>query len=293
MNLRFRARSDVTTATTTTTATIDSLKPRVQSESGKRSIFSRKSATASSSADQPASFSTSTAIPTRTPLPKMRAGSPSFSRKAGSAGSQTQTQAQAQRRSRVSKEHQRKRTFMRRRHCTASSNQNIYTYTASPFSAQLPNTKPPTLQGIPARFRSLLSKLRHKLHLLKFSFLFQASRLRRWLQAKLHTQQSSGWLKLHILRQKPEPRRPFFPRGPTTYEVLLQEQEQERAKEMARKSGFGSGEEIKDRIRRLSQSTVRSLKKACSLNSERDELREEDRRAMERLDELWRSRDVF
>ncbi len=47
------------------------------------------------------------------------------------------------------------------------------------------------------------------------------------------------------------------------------------------------------RLRRLSESTVKSLKKACSLNSERAELREEDRRAMQRLDELWRSEQVF
>jgi hypothetical protein len=66
----------------------------------------------------------------------------------------------------------------------------------------------------------------------------------------------------------------------------------------ARKGGSDGGCYGRDgkkktgRVRRISQSTVKSLKKVCSLNSERSDLMEEDRRAMERLDELWRSRAV-
>lgn len=70
------------------------------------------------------------------------------------------------------------------------------------------------------------------------------------------------------------------------------QQNEAKAKKTAGASG-GGGEEKIGKIRRLSKSTVKSLKKACSLNSEKSELKAADRRAMERLEELWRTREVY
>jgi hypothetical protein len=110
-----------------------------------------------------------------------------------------------------------------------------------------------------------------------------------WLIAKLHLVQLNRWLKQSILRRKPEVRRPFFPRGPTCYEQLLIDRAAEAERERCGK--HRSVGEIGERIRRLSFSTVRSVKKACHLSCERDDLREEDRRAMLRLEVLWNSKD--
>jgi hypothetical protein len=143
--------------------------------------------------------------------------------------------------------------------------------------------------------------LRRQLHLLKFNLLLRLGHLRTWLSAKLRAQKPAHCLRMHnILRStKPEePRRPFFSRGPTNYETSQREQRAAAATMTARKSGSDGGcygrdeKEKTGRVRRISQSTVKSLKKVCSLNSERSDLMEEDRRAMERLDELWRSRAV-
>jgi hypothetical protein len=139
------------------------------------------------------------------------------------------------------------------------------------------------LQTLYSRCRSAFTSLRRQVHLIKFNILLDLGRFRTWFSAKLHSSRLIRWLNNHILcqKKKPEPRRPLFRRGG------------EPATSRSGSAGTSSGgDEKKGRIRRLSQSTVKSLKKACSLNSERSELKEEDRRAMERLEELWRTRDV-
>ena len=183
----------------------------------------------------------------------------------------------------ATRKHHRIRPHMRH---NASSK---YASTAPPFSHPRPATqhqrsKPP--HSILVKCKALFSSLRWKIHLLKFSFLLQLSRLRTWLFTKFRVQKLTRWWRIHILRRKPEPRRPLFPRGPSSYQA------QQQAAMASRTESGGKGEEKKGKIRRLSQSTVKNLKKACSLNSERDELREEDRRAMKRLDELWRTREI-
>lgn len=195
---------------------------------------------------------------------------------------------------RVTKNHTRTHTQPRSRprpytRRTTSSNRP-YIYTASSYSSPLPlptqqqrqhqRQAPRTLSS---RCKHFLSSLRRKLHLLKFSFLLQVRRLRSWLSAKLGAQRYGQWLKNH----KTQSRRAFVP---SSYRDAQQQHEAKAKKSSV--GGAGAGEEKTGRIRRLSQSTVKSLKKACSLNSERSELRQEDRRAMERLDELWRTREV-
>jgi hypothetical protein len=256
MNFRLRKRSDVTSATST------SFNPSAGSGSTTtRPLFSRK--------------------PTRpnrlTHPPAMRATNPQPSSRA--------TGSRSRSRPRIPKKRHHIRPHKRR---TTSSH---YTLTPSPFTSYFPpvqDARTPPPRGVSARCKFLLSTLRRKLHLINFDFLMQLSRFRVWISAKLKLHKLMPWLKTHILRVEPEPRRPFFPRGPSYCEGLHQQQQASRSG--SKGSGSG-GEEKKGRIRRLSQSTVKSLKKVCSLNSERDELREEDRRAMERLDELWRTRE--
>ncbi len=254
MNIRLRRHTDATSATSTSFNSSEQSRPTTNG-----STWSRRSAASNPSTHLPAA---------------MNATRPSSSE----AGSRT----------RINKKGYRTRSYTRR---NTSSN---YTYTASPFSCRLPTNqhqRSPPSEGISGRCRSLLSTLRWKIHLLKFDLLLQLGRLRNWLSAKFPASHNlSRWLKVNVLRKKPEPRRPFFPRNLSSYDAAQQQQ----AATTTSRSGINvsGGEEKKGRIRRLSQSTMKSLKKACSLNSERDELREADRRAMERLDELWRSRET-
>jgi hypothetical protein len=194
-----------------------------------------------------------------------------------------------------------------RRTCRNSSSNHTSTYTASPFSRhhlspdhqQQARPRPP--HTFFSRVKSLFFMLRRQIHLLKFNLLLRFGHLRTWLSAKLRPQKPARCLRTHnIIRStKPEePRRPFFSRGPSNYETSQRGQRAAAATMTARKGGsndgdYGGDEKQKTgRMRRISQSTVKSLKKACSLNSERSDLMQEDRRAMERLDELWRSREV-
>jgi hypothetical protein len=188
-------------------------------------------------------------------------------------------------RPRVAQKHHGIRSYKRRRN--ASSH---YTYTASPFSCSLPTQRGPHSppQSISARCKSLFARIRRRIHIWKFGVLLDIDRFRAWLSKKLDPGNMVKWLKIHILRKKPEPIRPYVPRGPPSYEAI---QKQQAAMASMTSSSNGSGDEKKGRMRRLSQSTIKSLKKACSLNSERDELRAEDRRAMQRLEELWTTRD--
>ena len=64
---------------------------------------------------------------------------------------------------------------------------------------------------------------------------------------------------------------------------------EEAARKKEKKEKWRQDEATVDRIHRLSRSTVRSLKKACHLYTELDELREEDERAMHNIQELWTS----
>lgn len=190
--------------------------------------------------------------------------------------------------SRKTKRQHRFRSRARTRRNTSSD----HTYTTSPFSCRVhtnqhQSSSPP--RGTANRGRFILSTLRWRVHLVKFSFLLQFDRLRTWLVTKTRAHKFTGCLKTHFLRKKPERRQHMFPRGPGSYEAVQQQQQAATATTGGRN---GEGEEKRGRIRRLSQSTVRSLKKACNLNSERDELREADRRAMERLDELWRTNEL-
>ncbi|KAF7510236.1 hypothetical protein GJ744_006932 [Endocarpon pusillum] len=193
----------------------------------------------------------------------------------------------------------RMRPHTRRNRSTTSK--QPYVYTATPFTNHIPSvqhhaqhTQPP--RNIPDRCKAFLKALRRKLHLLKFSFLMQFDRFRIWLshKSKINLSKLSEWLETHILRSKPEPaRRPPFPYCPNSCNAATIAASRNGSNGSGG-SGGGDGEGKRGgRLRRLSESTVKSLKKACSLNSERDELREEDRRAMRRLDELWRSGDDF
>jgi len=175
------------------------------------------------------------------------------------------------------------------------------------------------------RLRSLLKLLRRKAHLLKFSLLLELSRLNHFLTRKLHTRKPTQWLKRHLLRHNPDEahHRPCIPpRTPSNCCESAIRQEEERQRQRERDDiwcgGLGGGDNERkktknkvkkeeaarkkekkekwrqdeatvDRIHRLSRSTVRSLKKACHLYTELDELREEDERAMHNIQELWTS----
>lgn len=182
---------------------------------------------------------------------------------------------------------ERQRIFRARARHNTSSN---HTCSVSPLSChpdtnQHHRSSPPP--GIASRCKLLFSNLRWQIHLLKFNFLLQFDRLQTWLSAKVRRHRFTSWLKTHFARKELERHR-LFPKGPSSCKTAQQHQ----APSVTDNGGPGISEDKRSKIRRLSQSTVRSLKKACSLNSERDELREADRRAMERLDELWRARDV-
>lgn len=221
---------------------------------------------------------------------------PSHAQIAGTATATTPQQSHgiggSQARARITKNHthSHSRPRPRTRHTTSSN--RAYTYTASSFSSPHPSQQwqqghlpPQPRRSISSRCEHFLSTLRRKLHLLKFSFLLQVGRWRSWLSAKVGGRGYREWLKSHVLRMKTaQSTRPTFGRGGDAH------WRQNETK--ARKTG-GGDEEKTGKIRRLSQSTVKSLKKACSLNSEKSELRAEDRRAMERLDELWRTREVY
>ena len=186
-----------------------------------------------------------------------------------------------------------------RRRNRSTTSKKPYVYTATPFTNHLPSiqhqaqhTQPP--RGIPGRCKTFLKALRRKFHLLKFSFLLQLDRFRIWLSRKFKANFSklSEWLGTHIPHSRPEPAtRPLYPHCPSSCDAAMIAASRNGGNGSG---GAGEGEGKRGgRLRRLSESTVKSLKKACSLNSERDELREEDRRAMRRLDELWRSGDDF
>ncbi len=170
-----------------------------------------------------------------------------------------------------------------------------YIYTATPFTTRLPasqRTQPP--RSISGRCKTLVKAVRRKLHLLKFSFLLRFDRFRTWFSRKLK-QNFSGlgeWLDVHIPRRTPEPaRRPLFQHCPNSCDAAMRAASRNGSNGI---DGTRTSQGKKGgRLRRLSESTVRSLKKVCTLNSERFELREQDRRAMMRLDELWRSEEVF
>jgi hypothetical protein len=201
-------------------------------------------------------------------------------------------------RPRSTKMHHRVRSRIRSRTRSRGRRNNLSPngYPAYPFTCRLQpvrhKQRPPLPKGIKARCKFLLSALRRKLHVLKFDFLIHVDVFRRWVSAKLGLPKAVRWFNNNILLKKPELRRPFFPRGRTSCEEA---QYQRVAGTATSRSGSNGshGEEMKVRIRRLSHSTVRSLKKACNLSTERDDLREEDRRAMERLEELWRTRDDY
>jgi hypothetical protein len=84
-------------------------------------------------------------------------------------------------------------------------------------------------------------------------------------------------------------------RSTETKRYQKQQQQERQAAKKEEKSRRRSrrrkeeGEATVNWIRRLSRSTVRSLKKACHLYTEMDELREEDERARDHLQELWTS----
>ena len=150
-------------------------------------------------------------------------------------------------RARITKEHSRVRSRTRswgRRRSTSPP-----THMASPFSSRL--QRPPSPKGISACCKYLLSVIREKLHLLKFNFLFEVGSLRRWLTAKLGGSKSAYWLNKHMLRKSPEPRRPFFSRGRSSYDEAQYQAAAGTALPSRNGCSGSRGEEVKGRIRRL------------------------------------------